>query len=174
MYKRQNTNLAGNAPLAPATGLWTVVSGTGVFTTATSPTTGVTGLSIGTNVFQWTLSNGPCANGVTTSQVTITRFDPNTPAAVAGPDQSLCTVGATGFASTTMAAAAATAPATGLWTVISGTGTITTPTSPTTTVTNLSVGTHVLRWTVSNGPCVPPSTFGLVTIRVYDLSLIHI
>ncbi|MBK8499952.1 MAG: gliding motility-associated C-terminal domain-containing protein [Flavobacteriales bacterium] len=165
-----NTTLAGNTPIAPATGTWTVVSGTGAFGNANSPTSTVSGLSIGSNTFQWTLNNGPCANGITTDQVTIVRFDPATPAAAAGPDQDLCTVGGTGLASTTLAATAATAPATGAWSIISGPAgaIITTPTNPATTVTNLAVGTYILRWTVSNGPCVPPATIDDITIRVFD------
>lgn len=163
-----NATLAGNAPLAPATGTWTVVSGTGTFANANSPTSGVTGLSIGANVFQWTLNNGPCANGVTTSQVTITRFDGTAPAAAAGPDQDLCTNPSTSFGSTTLAGNAATAPGTGTWTVVNGSATITTPNSPTTTVTNISVGTTTLRWTINNGPCVPNTTSDDVVIRVFD------
>lgn len=163
-----NATLAANAPLTPATGQWTVVTGTGTFANSTSPTTTVSGLSIGTNTFQWTLSNGPCANGVTTSQVTITRFDGSAPAASAGPDQDLCTVGSSSLASTTLAANAAVAPATGTWTVVSGAATITTPNSPTTTVSNIPVGVTTLRWTINNGPCVPNTSSDDVVIRVFD------
>lgn len=158
-----SATLAGNAPIAPATGQWTVVSGSGTFSSASSPTSGVSGLAVGTNVFQWTLNNGPCANGVTTDQVTIIRFDPNAPVANAGPDQSVCSVPGT----VTLAGNTPTAPSTGLWSVASGTATITTPTSPTTTVTGLGVGTVTLRWTISNGPCGAP-TQDLVTITVFD------
>lgn len=162
--------LAGNTPIAPATGSWSVVSGTGTFANATSPTSGVSGLSIGANVFQWQVNNGPCANGVTTDQVTITRFDPTTPASAAGPDQDLCSVGVSGVASTTLAATAATAPATGVWSIVSGPAgaVIATPASATSAVTNLAVGTYVLRWTVNNAPCTPPTTTDDITIRVYD------
>jgi gliding motility-associated-like protein len=164
------TTLAGNAPIAPATGQWTLVSGSGTITTPSSPGSTVTGLGIGTNVFQWTLNNGPCANGITTSQVTITRFDAALAPATAGPAQDLCTAGATGLASTTLAGNTAVAPASGAWSVVSGPAgaVITTPASATSTVTNLAVGTHVLRWTINNGPCTPPSTNATVTIRVFD------
>src|SRR5690606_13059815 len=37
-----NTTLAGNTPIPPAVGQWTVVSGSGTFANASSPTTGVT------------------------------------------------------------------------------------------------------------------------------------
>ncbi len=161
-----NATLAANAPVTPATGQWTVVSGTGTFANATSPTSAVSGLAIGTNVFQWTLNNGPCAGGLTSDQVTIVRFDPATAAANAGPDQDLCTVG--GTASATLAGNAASAPATGLWTVVSGTATITNPASATTTVTGMAPGIVVLRWTITNGPCTPPSTNDEVTLRVFS------
>ncbi len=167
-----SATLAGNTPLAPATGVWTVVSGSGTFANANSPTSAVSGLSIGTNTFRWTLNNGPCANGITSGQVSIVRFDAATAPAAAGPDQNLCSVGVTGLASTTLAATAATAPATGAWTIISGPAgaIITTPASANTTVTNLAVGTYILRWTVSNGPCTPPTTTDDITIRVFDRS----
>ena len=162
------TSLAGNAPLAPATGLWTLVSGSGTIANPSSPTSTVTGLGFGTNVFQWTLNNGPCANGLTSDQVTITRFDPSLPPANAGPDQDLCTATGGTTATATMGATVVAAPATGQWTLVSGSGTITNPASATTTVTGIGIGTTVLRWTVSNGPCLPPTTSDEVTIRVFD------
>ncbi|HEX2617473.1 MAG TPA: hypothetical protein VHL57_08015, partial [Flavobacteriales bacterium] len=159
-----NGTLAGNAPTAPATGLWTVVSGSGTIANPTSPTSAVTAMGIGTNVFQWTVNNGPCANGVTSDQVSITIFDGTLLGANAGPDQSICNT----TPSVTMAANAAPAPASGVWSLVSGSGTITTPTSSTTTITGLGVGANVFRWSLSNGPCPlnPPSD--LVTVFVYD------
>lgn len=59
---------------------------------------------------------------------------------------------------------AATTPSvgTGLWTVQSGTATITNATSPTTTVTGVPIGTSAtLRWTVTSGSC---STFDDVVL----------
>ncbi len=158
-----SASLAGNTPISPATGHWTLVSGAGSITAPNSPASGVTGLGVGANVFQWTVNNGPCANGLTSDQATITRFDPAAPIANAGPDQSVCSSSPTA----TMAGSTPTAPSTGAWTVVSGTGTITTPTSPTSTVTNLAIGTVTLRWTISNGPCGAPST-DLVVITIYD------
>lgn len=51
---------------------------------------------------------------------------------------------------------AATPPSvgTGTWSIVSGTATITTPNSPTTTVTGIATGTSAtLRWTVTDGAC---------------------
>lgn len=161
-----STTLAGNAPTAPATGQWILISGAGTITDPSSPTSTVTGLGFGSNVFRWTINNGPC--GTTNSQVTITRFDPGAPSANAGPDQNICTPVGFSVATATLAGNGAVSPSTGLWTLISGTGTITTPTSPTTTVTGMPVGTHVLQWTITNGPCIPNFTSDQVTINIFD------
>ena len=158
--------LAGNAPIAPATGQWTLVSGSGTVTAPGSPNSGVTGLGIGVNVFQWTLNNGPCANGITTDQVTITRYN-GLATANAGPDQSVCSV--PGMA--TLAANPTEAPTTGSWSVISGTATITAPGSPTSGVTGLAPGTVILQWSINNGPCGAPST-DQITITVYDANAV--
>ncbi len=55
------TNLSANSP---ATGTWSVVSGTGNFVSNTSPTSQVNGLSLGTNIFRWTSSDLSCFSDV--------------------------------------------------------------------------------------------------------------
>ncbi|MBK9287945.1 MAG: gliding motility-associated C-terminal domain-containing protein [Flavobacteriales bacterium] len=157
--------MTASAPTAPATGAWTLVSGTGTFANATSPFTAVSGLSVGANVFQWTVNNGPCANGITTDQVTITVFSPGAPAANAGADQSICST----TPSTTMAGNTPLAPSTGTWALVSGSGTITAANSPTTTISGLGVGQNVFSWTINNGPCGAPTT-DQVTVFVYSAS----
>ena len=53
---------------------------------------------------------------------------------------------------------------TGNWSVISGTATITTPSSPTSGVTGLAAaGTATLRWTISNAPCAASSDDVVIT-----------
>ncbi len=64
-----STTLAANTPVV-GTGTWSVISGSGSFADASDPTTSVTGLMTGSNVFQWTISNGSCPDE--TDQVTIT------------------------------------------------------------------------------------------------------
>ena len=82
----------------------------------------------------------------------------NTPSA--GSNQTLATCATT----TTLAGSAVPAGMTGLWTIVSGTATITTPTSPTSGVTGLTVGTTAtLRWTVSNGNCGSASSDVTIT-----------
>ncbi|ELR72812.1 hypothetical protein C900_00773 [Fulvivirga imtechensis AK7] len=63
-------NLGGNNP-SVGTGQWSVVSGTGSINNINSPNSGVTGLGLGVNVFQWTISNGTCSSSSAT--ITITR-----------------------------------------------------------------------------------------------------
>lgn len=64
------TTVAGNVPTS-GTGLWSVVSGTATITTPSSPTSGVTGLTVGTTAtLRWTISNGACESLF--SDVTIT------------------------------------------------------------------------------------------------------
>ena len=159
-----NATLSGSTPIFPATGLWTLVSGTGTITSATSASTTVTGLGIGANVFQWTVNNGPCANGVTSDQVTVTAFDQTVSGSNAGPDQSYCLP----TTSTNLAANAPAAPAQGTWTLVSGTGTIANINSATTSVTGLSIGENKFRWAISNGPCPVNPPNDLVSIFIYD------
>ncbi len=147
--------LAGNTP-ATGTGTWSLISGSGTVTTPSSPTSGITGLGLGANVFRWTISNGSCPDE--TDEVTITLDTPPS-AAAAGSNQTQCET-------TTTATMAATAPATGTgaWTLVSGSGTVTTPSSPTSGVTGLATGANVFRWTVSNGVC--PDETDNVTITL--------
>ena len=53
--------LGGNTP-AVGTGVWIVVSGSGTFVDDTDGGTDVSGLTIGTNEYMWTISNGSCAS----------------------------------------------------------------------------------------------------------------
>ncbi len=164
-----STVLAGSNILLPAMGVWTLVSGGGTLLTPNSPTTAVTGLPVGVNVFRWSVSNGPCANGNTQDEVAITVHDAGHPAITAGPTQSLCVPTSANIAAVT--GTTPTAPATGEWTVISGSGTITSPNSPTTTITDMGYGVNVFQWTVSNGPCNFPSNSAQVSISVYNASM---
>ena len=42
------------------TGLWVLVSGTGDIFNSAAPSTSVSGLSVGENIFSWTVTNGAC------------------------------------------------------------------------------------------------------------------
>ena len=57
-------------------------------------------------------------------------------------------------------------PATGLWLLLSGSGTITDPSGSATSITDIGFGVNEFQWTVNNGPC-GVSTDAL-TISVFD------
>ena len=141
-----STTLAGSNP-SPYTGLWTVVSGSGTITSPNQYNSTITGLGGGANTLRWTVSSGACA---VSDDVVLTR---SATYANAGPDQGICANSATlaGNNPTTTVNAAAN----GLWTLVSGSGTITTPTLYNTTVTSLGAGNNVFRWTVTYGGCSP-------------------
>ena len=137
--------MAANTPTV-GTGAWTEVTATGVtITTATDPATTVTGLAAGsTATLRWTVTNGACSDF---DDVDITN-DEQVTAADVGTDQVNCDGG-----SFTMAANSPST-GTGMWSKISGTATITDPSSNTTTITGVPDNSAVtLRWTITNGAC---------------------
>jgi len=92
-----------------------------------------------------------CGNGTTQTLSVTVNAPPTT--ANAGADQTL----ACGVSSTTLSGNSPTV-GTGIWSVILGTASVTTPTSPTSAVTGLIVpAVATFMWTISNSPC-PPST----------------
>ena len=143
--------LAGNTP-AIGTGIWTIVSGSGTFADASSPTTSVSNLAVGVNTFAWTISNGTCTSS--TDQVSI-NVDQNPVTPNAGTDQTICATSST---------LNATAVSGGSWTVISGSGIIANPALANSAVSNLSNGLNTFRWTISGGSC--PDAFDEVSITV--------
>ncbi|MCB0760853.1 MAG: gliding motility-associated C-terminal domain-containing protein [Flavobacteriales bacterium] len=160
----ESTNLAGNTPIYPASGMWTLVSGSGTIAEPANPNTLVTGLTIGENIFMWTVDNGPCANGVTTDVVSIFVFDANAPLANAGADQEFCTP----VSSTFMDATDPVFPTSGTWTLVSGSATIVDANDPQTEITNLAFGENIFQWTVYNGPCSTTNSTDLVSIFIFD------
>jgi HYR domain len=145
--------LTANQPIV-GTGAWTLVSGSGVIVSPASFNSLVTGLGPGANFFLWTISNGSCPS--TQDLVNITR-EVTPVVANAGPDQTVC--------STSSVLAGNAAPTYGgTWTLVSGAGSITSPTLPGSAVTGLGIGPNTLRWTVNNGVC-PASTDDVVITR---------
>ncbi|MFZ4521592.1 MAG: hypothetical protein ACOYNC_07795, partial [Bacteroidales bacterium] len=152
--------LAANTP-SVGTGAWSIVSGTGgTVTTPSSPTSTFTGTAGSTYTLRWTISNSPCT--ASTDDVVIT-FNRNPTAAAAGNDQ---TDAATcGLTQVTLAANTPSV-GTGAWSIVSGTGgTVTTPSSPTSTFTGTAGSTYTLRWTISNSPCTASTDDVVVTFN---------
>jgi len=136
--------LNGNTPVT-GTGLWTLVSGSGSIVNPASPSTNVTGLGVGANVFEWTIANGACSSS--SSQVTI-NVDADATIANAGPDSTLCETSP----DITLYGNSPTV-GTGTWSVVTGSGTVTSINDPNSTATGLSVGQNVFVWSVDNGAC---------------------
>jgi hypothetical protein len=139
-----STTLTGSILTFPATGQWTLVSGTGSIVSSSNATTLVTGLSVGENIFRWTVTNGPCAPTTTFDEISIFVYSNLQAVANAGPDQSFCEP----VSSTLLSANSVIFPATGIWTVINGTGVVNNPLDPNSLVTGLTVGENVF----SDGP----------------------
>ncbi|MBL0337067.1 MAG: hypothetical protein IPP73_17580 [Chitinophagaceae bacterium] len=78
--------LAGNTAVS-GTGVWTITSGAGAITDASSPSTTVTGVTAGqTTVLRWTITNGTCSSF---DEVSLTN-DVAVTVAAAGTDQAQC------------------------------------------------------------------------------------
>jgi gliding motility-associated-like protein len=144
--------LTGNSP-APGTALWTTTGGATI-ATPTSASTTVSGLVVGQNTFFYTTTYGACV-----SRDTIIITVHALVIANAGPDIQICE----SQTSVTMAGNNP-APGTGVWTALNS-GTITTPSSPTTTITALTPGNHSFVWTITNGTCISRDTMR-VTVNV--------
>src|SRR5262249_41570696 len=144
-----STTLGGNTPVV-GTGLWSQLSGPGsaTFSSPSSGNSTATASAYGSYVFRWTITSGTCTSSADIQVV----FWQTPTTANAGPNQNLC--------ESTTATLAGNTPTvgTGVWTLVSGTGTITTPSSPTSGVTGLGYGPTVFQWTISNGACTVSSS----------------
>ncbi len=94
-------------------------------------------------VYQYYMQAAPgtCAGAVTSNTITVTPAQGPTTSA-AGADQAVC-------APATLAGNSVAGGETGAWTKVSGTGTITTPSSPTSGLTSLGIGDNVFQWTIT-------------------------
>jgi gliding motility-associated-like protein len=140
---------------AVGTGTWTLISGTGNITDVNSNVSAITGLSLGANIFEWTVSAPGCPS--TTDQVTIT-VDAIQPTADAGLDQTLCVSNAL------LAGNIVPSGAIGTWSVFTGSATFNDINNNTTSVTNLGVGINTLVWTILNPSCPAVTDTVLITV----------
>ena len=140
-----------------ATGTWSVVFGTGSFSNVNSNQTQVLGLSPGTNLFRWSITNTACTSS---DEVTVTS---NFFTVDAGSDFSTCETTAV------LQGEIPTGSAYGLWTNIgASTLTITNATLHNTTITNIPVGVSTLRWTLSKNGCTSSDNV-VITNNYIDL-----
>lgn len=112
--------------------------------------------AVGTHTFNAATVNfsdvNPFNNSMASTDVIVTSL-PTT--SNAGVDQAFCAPNGVLSANTPLVG-------TGTWTLISGSGVVTSPNSPNSTITSLGVGANVFRWTISNPPC--PDSFDDVVI----------
>lgn len=147
-------DLYANTPVVGQVGTWTKLLGTGIIDDVLDPATEVTNLSLGANIFVWTVDNGTCA---TPDTVIITLYD-SPSNAVVGANKETCESSETLFAGNVTVGQ-------GKWTLQSGQGIISNPFSKTPTVSDLGVGVNEFAWTVTSGPCTP--TVAVQTITRY-------
>lgn len=140
------TTLAAELP-ERATGRWSIVSGGGNFVDPTNPTTRVTDLEMGPNIFLWTVTIGDCS---ASDDVTITNGD--VIQAETDPDFIACV-------SDVQLGANDPGNAIGRWTLGSyGSGDIVDDDDPNTMVRNLGPGDNEFVWTISYGPGTPSTS----------------
>ncbi len=131
---------------------WSRISGTGAITSPSSASTTITGLLQGTSVFQLTVIDNQGALGTDTVSVVVNPGTPSnvSPSVNAGTDQTITlpisSVTLTGSATDTDGTISSYS-----WTKISGTGgTITSPSSASTTIIGLSAGSYTFRLSVTD------------------------
>jgi Secretion system C-terminal sorting domain len=135
---------AANAP-SVGTAVWTSTGGPGVlnFGNVNAPITSASITNYGTYSMAWTISNGNCP--ASSDTILVSYFDSPT-VSNAGMDVSTC------LADTILTANSPTV-GTGLWSVVSGSASISSPANPTSSITGMSVGVNEFIWTISNGAC---------------------
>lgn len=117
-----------------ASGIWSVISGAGVFDDNTDPSALVTNFTEGENTYLWTVEKDDC---VATDIVTVFHYN-----CFAGTDMTYC-------AEPVYLTAYSSGGAEQYWQVVSGSGIFEDPTNPNTTVSGLSQGENTFRWTVN-------------------------
>ncbi|HRH61774.1 MAG TPA: GEVED domain-containing protein [Bacteroidia bacterium] len=139
------TTLAGNTPTV-GTGVWSKVSGIGgSFGNTTSPTSTFTGTAGNSYTLRWTISNSICT---TSSNDVNIDFPLNPTTASAGNDTNICNGSIINLKANTPIIGS------GSWSILSGSCSITSTTSPTSTASAFTNNTITsLVWSITNGAC---------------------
>jgi hypothetical protein len=151
--------LGGNTPSVGA-GAWSIVSGgTGTFSESASGSSTFTAGVPGTYILKWTTTNGTCQSS---ADVKVDFGDAADLASV-GENQYICD----GTYTSAPLGGNALSVGTGAWSIVSeGEGSFSAPSSGSSTFTAVAFGTYVLRWTVTNGPCISTAE---ITVTYYPL-----
>ncbi len=132
--------LSANTPQY-GTGAWSLISGAANFMYPAQARTVVENLALGTNVFQWTITNQNCSSS---DQIVVQNNSPTV--ADAGDNVEVCETTALLYANSPVVG-------TGYWMVMSGTGDFVDSLNFNTTVNGLNFGENTFRWTTKNGNC---------------------
>lgn len=144
--------LTGTTPSLPAVGTWTFLTGSGSPGDPNLATTQVNNLAVGNNVLLWTVVNGACSDADT-----VNLFSEGLVSAYAGADTIIC-------ASDFQLNAGAINPGdVGLWTLLSGGGTIQDSSMPSTMYMMMPEGSHALIWSVTNAQCSEEDTINITS-----------
>jgi gliding motility-associated-like protein len=131
-------------------GLWSVISGNGVFSKPDSAISDILNLNPGINIFRWEVVKGACRSSDT---IEIASFV--APAKVnAGEDQFICGLNGT-------LAAENPDVGTGLWLFENGSSALSDPSDPSSPVEAYQEGAINYIWKISNGPCLAADTVKL-------------
>jgi gliding motility-associated-like protein len=155
----------GNAPLPPAIGTWTIISGGGLITDPNDPLTTITNIPLNENIYVWTIYNGACANGLTSDTVSVYVNDLTVAAANAGEDVRFCGPPGTIQLNGSVTVGLATSE----WVIIQGGGTFSDPLNNDPFVSDLPIGVNIYEYTVDNGACGISSD--TVQVTVFDPNL---
>ncbi len=144
----ETIDLQANQPTI-GIGQW-ITEGNANFTNQSNNNTTVTNLDVGENIFIWQIINGTCEP--ISEQVIINKLLPVT---AAGNDKDICEL-------ITNLEGEEPTGGTGMWTT-EGEALINEPSSPTTTVENLTVGENVFVWAVISENC--PTAYDTVAVQ---------
>ena len=140
-------------PANIGTGMWTILSGSGIIQDSSAETTAVTSLLPGVTILRWIVSGTACPPAYDDVVITIDEMPLS---ANAGPDETICS-------DDLQLSAQDPIIGTGTWTIISGLGSLQNQFDPLTFLTDLPEGTSIiLEWKITNGIC--PSVADTITI----------
>ncbi|NOZ35847.1 MAG: T9SS type A sorting domain-containing protein [Chlorobi bacterium] len=131
------TSMNAENPAAGTNGIWSVVSGNGIFENPSVYNTNLTNINPGNNIYKWTVYKPHC---YAEDDINILNDELT---ADAGEDQTV-------FSSQIYLNAVQPSNGVGLWSVISGYGTFYNENNSSTFVSNLDIGNNYFRWTVTN------------------------
>lgn len=147
------TILQANTPTY-GNGTWSLVQGYGIITEPNNPTSSLIDISLGENIFRWTITNGNC---IPSSDDIIVTLIGSLEQPTLGEDTSIC--------EDFISVHASPENNTGSWSIVSGNGSFSNINDPFTTVENLEIGDNTLRWTADN-QCNEP-VFDEIIVTVF-------